>query len=230
MKAASGARSEPKASGGGGAGYAGAAPAKRAVIFDLGGVVLGSPLHVIAELEREAGIPAGFVNRLVVASGPTGAWARLERGELAGDAFYAAFDRECAQAGHPFSAQRLMERIALGVQPRPAMLSAVRRIRERGLRTAALTNNWTGDGTGALRDHFDVFVESSALGLRKPDPRIYEHACRCLSIEPRQAVFLDDIGSNLKAARGLGMTTIKVTAPEQALAELETVLGFALRK
>jgi len=228
MDDASGARSEPKASGGGGAGYAGAVPAKRAVIFDLGGVVLGSPLHVIAELEREEGIPAGFVNRLVVASGPAGAWARLERGELAGDAFYAAFDRECAEAGHSFSAQRLMERIALGVQPRPAMLAAVHRIRERGLGTAALTNNWTGDGTRALRDHFDVFVESSALGLRKPDPRIYEHACRCLGIEAHQAVFLDDIGSNLKTARALGMTTIKVTAPEQALTELETVLGFGL--
>jgi putative hydrolase of the HAD superfamily len=202
--------------------------AHQAVIFDLGGVVLGSPLHVIAELEREQGIPAGFVNRLVVESGAAGAWARHERGELAGDAFYSAFDRECAEAGHPFSAQKLMERIALGVQPRPAMLAAVRRIRERGLRTAALTNNWPGDGTAALRAHFDVFVESSALGLRKPDPRIYQHACRCLEIEAREAVFLDDIGSNLKAARALGMTTIKVTAPEQALAELEAVLGFGL--
>ena len=192
--------------------------------------MLDSPLHAIAALEREEGIPAGFVNRLVVDAGPAGAWARLERGELGMDAFYSAFDRECAMAGHPLSARRLMERIALGTQPRPAMLAAVRRIRERGLRAAALTNNWAGDGTGVLRAHFDVFVESSELGLRKPDPRIYEHACRCLAIEARQAVFLDDIGSNLKAARALGMTTIKVTAPEQALAELEGVLGFALRE
>ena len=228
MEGASGARSEPKASGGGGAGRAGAVPAVLAVIFDLGGVVLDSPLRVIAALEREEGIPTGFVNRRVVEAGPAGAWARLERGELALEAFYAAFDRECAAAGHPLSARRLMERIARGVQPRPAMLAAVRRIRERGLRAAALTNNWAGDGTGELRGHFDVFVESSGLGLRKPDPRIYQHVCRCLAIEARQAVFLDDIGSNLKAARALGMTTIKVTAPEQALAELEGVLGFAL--
>ena len=67
------------------------------------------------------------------------------------------------------------------------------------------------------------------VGLRKPDPRIYEHACRSLGIEAREAVFLDDIGSNLKTARALGMTTIKVTTPEQALAELEALLGFALR-
>jgi putative hydrolase of the HAD superfamily len=202
----------------------------RAVIFDLGGVVLGSPLHAIAELERDEGIPAGFVNRVVASAGPGGAWARLERGELDLERFYGAFDRECAEAGQALSARGLMERIALASQPRPAMLAAVARIRERGLRAAALTNNWAGegDGTRALRGHFDVFVESSVLGLRKPDPRIYEHTCRCLAIEAREAVFLDDIGSNLKAARALGMTTIKVDAPEQALAELAAVLGFAL--
>jgi len=194
--------------------------------------VLGSPLHVIAELEREQGIPAGFVNRVVVSTGAAGAWSRLERGEISIDDFYRDFDRECLAAGHAFSGQRLMQRIALVVQPRPAMLGAVRRIRERGLRAAALTNNWSGegDGTGALRPHFDVSVESSVVGLRKPDPRIYEHACRCLGIEPRESVFLDDIGSNLKTARALGMTTIKVDTPEQALAELETVLGFPLRE
>jgi putative hydrolase of the HAD superfamily len=190
--------------------------------------VLDSPLHVIADLEREQGIPAGFVNRTVVASGPAGAWARLERGEIGLDVFCAAFDRECAEAGHALSARELMERIALGSQPRPAMLAAVRRIRERGLRTAALTNNWAGDGVSTLSAHFDVFVESSVLGLRKPDPRIYQHACRCLAVEARRAVFLDDIGSNLKAARALGMTTIKVTTAGQALAELEDVLGFPL--
>ena len=194
--------------------------------------MLGSPLHVIAELEREQGIPAGFVNRVVVSTGAAGAWSRLERGEISIDDFYRDFDRECLAAGHAFSGQRLMQRIALVVQPHPAMLGAVRRIRERGLRAAALTNNWSGegDGTGALRPHFDVFVESSVVGLRKPDPRIYEHACRCLGIEPRESVFLDDIGSNLKTARALGMTTIKVDTPEQALAELETVLGFPLRE
>ena len=193
--------------------------------------MLDSPLHAIAALERDEGIPAGFVNRLVVTQGAAGAWARLERGELAIEAFYAAFDRECAEAGQPLSARRLMQRIALGSQPRPAMLAAVRRIRERGLRAAALTNNWPGEGEGtaSLRPHFDVFVESAVVGLRKPDPRIYEHALRCLAIEAQEAVFLDDIGSNLKAARALGMTTLKVNAPEQALAELEGILGFELR-
>jgi epoxide hydrolase-like predicted phosphatase len=111
------------------------------------------------------------------------------------------------------------------------MLEAIRSIRARGIVAAALTNNWggEGDGTRALRPHFDVFVESSVVGLRKPDPRIYQHACEAIGIEPERAIFLDDIGRNLKTARQLGMTTIKVTEPDAALAELEATLGFSVR-
>jgi putative hydrolase of the HAD superfamily len=205
----------------------------RAVIFDLGGVVLGSPLHAIAAYERETGIPEGFVNRVVYETAPTGAWSRLERGELAMDAFFGAFEADCAAAGREIDARTMFGRMAEASQPRPQMLEAIRRIRAEGLLTAALTNNWASeedlDGTRALRPHFDVFVESSVVGLRKPDPQIYHHACGELGIEPPDAVFLDDIGSNLKSARGLGMETIKVVEPDQALGELETLLGLALR-
>jgi putative hydrolase of the HAD superfamily len=205
----------------------------RAVIFDLGGVVLDSPLHAIARYEAAEGIERGFVNRVVAATAPHGAWSRLERGELALEAFFAAFEADCRAAGGAIDARRLMERIGEGSGPRPAMLTAIRRIRARGLRTAALTNNWareeTGAGAGAeLRDLFDAFVESSVVGLRKPDPRIYELVCARLEVEPKQAVFLDDIGGNLKTARALGMATIKVVDPGSALAELEALLGFGL--
>ena len=200
----------------------------RAVIFDLGGVVLGSPLQAIAAYEREHGIPEGFVNRLVVDAGRDGAWSRLERGELVLEAFYPAFEAECADAGQRVSGPDLMARIALAAAPRPAMLAAIATLRERGLATAALTNNWSRDGTQerGLRERFDVFLESSVLGLRKPDPRIYEHACQVLEVAPDQAVFLDDIGRNLKPARALGMTTIKVETPGAALARLSELVGF----
>ncbi|MDH3211842.1 MAG: HAD family phosphatase [Myxococcales bacterium] len=202
-----------------------------AVIFDLGGVVLGSPLHAIARYERDRRIPTGFINRVVVETGPGGAWSRLECGELELEAFYAAFERDCEAAGATISARVLMERVAEAAQPRPAMLAAVAAIRSRGLKAAALTNNWVGegDGTRPLQPHFDAFIESSALGLRKPDPRIYRHTCSTIGVDPTCAVFLDDIGRNLKTARELGMTTIKVDEPEEALAELERVLGFPLR-
>jgi putative hydrolase of the HAD superfamily len=206
----------------------------RSVLFDLGGVVLDSPLHAIARFEREHGIPAGLVNRVVVETGRAGAWSRLERGELPLDEFFTAFAAECEAAGARLSPRAMMERIAESAQPRPAMLEAVRRIRAGGLLAAALTNNWVGDsggdeGSRALLPHFDAFFESSVLGLRKPDPRIYEHACRALGVRQAETVFLDDIGRNLKPARELGMTTIKVDEPESALAELEAVLGLPLR-
>ncbi len=203
----------------------------RAVIFDLGGVVLDSPLHAIARYERELGIPPGHVNRVVAASGPQGAWARLERGELGLEAFVPAFERECAEAGHALSAREMMERIGASSAPRPAMLQAIAALRARGYAVGALTNNWEGDPSGPssladLRARFDAFVESSVVGLRKPDPRIYLHACRTLRVEPPEAVFLDDIGSNLKAARALGMTTIKVLEPAAALEELRRALAL----
>ena len=202
----------------------------RAVIFDLGGVVLDSHLHAIARYEEELGIPAGFVNRVVIEAGADGAWARLERGELAMEDFFDAFDAECREAGQSLSAAEMMLRIG-ECGPRPVMLEAISRIRRREIAVAALTNNWPGeqDRTHELREHFDAFVESSLVGLRKPDPRIYLLACESLAIEPSEAVFLDDIGRNLKAARELGMTTIKVEQPEEALDALSDLLGFALR-
>jgi putative hydrolase of the HAD superfamily len=205
-----------------------------AVIFDLGGVVLDSPLHAIAAFERDTGVPAGFVNRVVVDTGPTGAWSRLERGELSLEEWIPAFERDCDAAGQRLSARRMMDEIQKVSAPRPKMLAAIRAIRAQGLRLGALTNNWVAEEPSAsrlgleLRVLFDAFVESAVVGLRKPDPRIYTLVCKELGIAPAEAIFLDDIGSNLKAARALGMTTIKVVTPEQALAELESALGFPL--
>ena len=124
-----------------------------------------------------------------------------------------------------------MALVAESTTPRPVMLTAVRRIRERGLLAAAVTNNWIteDEGTGVLRPYFDAFIESAVAGVRKPDPRIYELTCRTLAIAPSEAVMLDDLGANLKTARALGMTTIRVVDPAAALAELEAVLGFPLR-
>ncbi len=207
---------------------------REAVIFDLGGVVLDSPLHAIARYEREAGIPAGFVNRVVVSTGPQGAWSRLERGELRVEEWVPEFERDCADAGQVIEAARMMEAIRGASEPRPRMIAAIRAIRARGLRVGALTNNWVAEEPAAsrlgqeLRGLFDAFVESAVVGLRKPDPLIYRHACDELGVSPEASIFLDDIGANLKAARALGMHTIKVDSAEQAIAELEAALGFPL--
>lgn len=201
-----------------------------AVIFDIGGVVVDSPLHVIADYERRRGIPSNAINRVVIETGPAGAWSRLERGELRLPEFHTAFEADCRAAGVEIDAAALMGAIGAASRPRPIMLAAIARLRAHGLRVAALTNNWIAEDAGldGLRGHFDVVVESAVVGLRKPDPRIYHLACERVGVAPGDAVFLDDIGRNLKAARALGMTTIKVVDADTALRELGAVVGLTL--
>jgi epoxide hydrolase-like predicted phosphatase len=113
------------------------------------------------------------------------------------------------------------------------MVAAIERIREHGLKTAALTNNWPSENGSPPGLHglgiFDVVVESAVEGMRKPDPRIYELTLERLAVDASDTVFLDDIGMNLKPARAMGITTIKVDDSAQALSDLEAVLGFSVR-
>ena len=200
-----------------------------AVVFDIGGVVQDSPLHAIARYEREHGIAANAINRVVVTAGEQGAWARLERGELTVQTFFAPFEADCRAQGITIDGRHLMATIAEASVPRPRMLEAIQRIRTAGLRVAALTNNWITDTPRPRLDaHFDIFVESAVVGLRKPDPRIYSLVCGQLGVPPARVAFLDDIGRNLKPARALGMATIKVDDPDQALRELGALLGLDL--
>ena len=214
--------------------YNPAVPELAGVLFDMGGVVMESPLHAIAGYERERGLPPNSINRAIAAAGEAGAWARLERGELTVATFCAPFEADCRARGVAVDGAAVMAAIAAAGVPRPIMLEAIRRLRARGLRVGALTNNWRREGPEddviphRLRSHFDAFVESRVVGLRKPDPRIYELACRELRVEPARTAFLDDIGGNLKPARALGMATIKVDDPERALAELGTLIGMDL--
>ncbi|GIU89096.1 MAG: phosphoglycolate phosphatase [Acidimicrobiia bacterium] len=202
-------------------------------MFDLGGVVFPSPFDAFDAYDRANGLAPGTVRALIRTSSEEGAWAALERGELQMPDFFAALEAEALDHGFELDARRLMEGIGSRLGPRPQMVRAIERIREEGLRTAALTNNWVAtDGTpttnGLARVAFDVVVESAVEGLRKPDPRIYELTLDRLGVEAPSAVFLDDLGINLKPARAMGMTTIKVVDPDAALAELERVLGFPI--
>jgi putative hydrolase of the HAD superfamily len=203
-----------------------------AVVFDLGGVVYPSPLDVFRAYEREHGLPDRFISEVVLADPEHGAWSRLERGELGFDEFCDAFDAECAARGGAVSARELMKGVAERLDPRPVMVTAIGAIRRHGLKTGALTNNWADDPASKraspVTDWFDVVVESAVEGMSKPDPRIYRLVCERLHVAPEASVFLDDLGANLKPARDLGMTTIKVADPETAVAELEAVLGFEL--
>lgn len=211
----------------------------RAVIWDFGGVFTTSPFEAFARYEREHGIPAGFIRKVNSTNPDTNAWARFERSEMTLDEFDAAFRDETAALGHPIDGRKVIELLAGDV--RPAMVRALDLVRER-MKCACITNNvvagegpgitFTAEKTRAVEEivaRFGLVVESSKEGVRKPDPRIYEIACERLGIEPCEAVYLDDLGINLKPARALGMTTIKVEDPDAALDELEAAVGFPVR-
>jgi len=203
----------------------------KAVLWDFGGVILTSPFDAFAEHERRVGLPEGFI-RGVNATNPHGnAWAQLERQEITIDDFNTAFEAEALALGGNISGADVLELIAGEV--RPEMVAALRRCRDAGFAQACLTNNVASENPRPEVEDvmalFDVVIESSKLGIRKPEPRFYELACEALEVEPDECVFLDDLGINLKPARDMGMTTIKVDTPAQALGELEVVLGLELR-
>ena len=206
----------------------------KAVIFDIGGVIQESPVAFLREFEARNDLPEGFIASVVgnYAARPDGAWQRLERGELLLDEFCRIFDSEIARLGFSVSTAAMMLEMADYATIRPQMLEAVRRIRAHGMKTAALTNNWLmeekREERELLRESFDAFIESCRSGLRKPDPRIYELACEALGVLPGEAVFLDDLGANLKTAARLGMLAIKVEDPTAALRELGKAIGLEL--
>ena len=207
-----------------------------AVVFDLGGVLTESPMTAFAAYEREAGLPDGLIRRLNSTDPDTNAWARFERNELDVAGFSAAFEAEAAALGHRLDAARVLA--ALRGELRPSMVAAVRRLRNAGLPLGLLSNNVapmerTGP-VGELLALFDAIVESSVEGVRKPEPEIYRRALTRLSeavgrpIEATDCAYLDDLGINLKPARALGFSTIKVVEPGPALAELSELVGFLL--
>jgi putative hydrolase of the HAD superfamily len=204
-------------------------PPVRAVLWDFGGVLTTSPFDAFSEYEASQGLEPGLIRRLNSTNPDTNAWARLERSEITLEEFAAQFEAEAAGVGARVDATALMA--MLRGELRPAMVRAVERCHER-LKTGLLTNNFvSGVRAPAYEEvlaHFDVIVESSVVGHRKPDRKFYELACERLAIEPTEAVFLDDLGVNLKPARAMGMQTIKVTDAAGALEQLQAIVGFQL--
>jgi putative hydrolase of the HAD superfamily len=211
----------------------------RAVLFDFGGVVLSSPFEAFNHYEDCSGLPRDFIRRVNSENPDSNAWAKLERSELSPTEFDEVFARESEALGHRVPGADILSLLHGDI--RPEMVRAIDVVKDNGYLTACLTNNVlsTPDDRSApdaakrkeiaaILERFDALIESSKVGVRKPEPRFYEIACATLAVEPTECVFLDDLGINLKPAAAMGMKTIKVTSAAQALGELSQILSLAL--
>jgi putative hydrolase of the HAD superfamily len=211
----------------------------RAVIFDFGGVITASPFEAFNRLETARGLPHDLVRRINSANPDANAWARFERAEIDAWAFDTLFAAEAATLGHDLPGRDVLAVLAGSV--RPEMVAALDTLKAAGFALGCITNNVpAGRGAGMADDarlaadyapifaRFDHVIESSKAGIRKPDPRIYAMMCDMLGLSPGACVYLDDLGINCKPAAALGMSAIKVTSGQQALAELSALLGLAL--
>ena len=210
-----------------------------AVIWDFGGVFTTSPFEAFARYERERGIPVGTIRKINSTNHENNAWAHFERSDVDMDGFDKMFAAEARALGFDIPGREVLP--LLSGDFRPEMIEALRRVRTK-FKTGCITNNMptntvAGPSTPVagrsiyareIMELFHALIESSKIGIRKPDPRIYQMMCDELGVVPQACVFLDDLGPNLKPARAMGMTTIKVESGPQAIAELEAATGMKL--
>ncbi|MCY3814273.1 MAG: HAD-IA family hydrolase [Gammaproteobacteria bacterium] len=210
----------------------------KAVLWDFGGVFTTSPFEAFARFERAHNLPKDFIRTINSTNPDTNAWAQFESSAIDVDGFDTAFRAEAEALGHSVRGKDVLE--LLSGEFRPRMVAALATCKAH-YKVGCITNNMKRAGEGpamAATDEraqtatrvmaqFDIVVESSVEGVRKPNPRIYQIACERLGVRPKEAVFLDDLGINLKPARAMGMTTIKVVDEGQALDELGAATGLS---
>jgi putative hydrolase of the HAD superfamily len=206
-----------------------------AVIWDFGGVLTTSPFEAFARFEKERGLPVDIIRRTNAANHFENAWAKFERAEVDLATFDTLFAAESLALGAEVRGRDVVP--LLSGDPRPEMVEALRRIKQR-FKTGCITNNLPANAIGSSGGRalyvaetmalFDHVIESAKIGLRKPDPRIYRMMTEALGVDPKNCVYLDDLGVNLKPAREMGMTTIKVIDAPQAIRDLEAATGLVL--
>jgi putative hydrolase of the HAD superfamily len=210
--------------------------AVEAVLWDFGGVFTTSPFEAFNRYEVSRGIPRDLI-RTVNATNPLeNAWAMFERAKIDRDGFDLKFLEESTALGHPVRGAEVLPLLSGDVRPR--MVEALKLCKRR-FKVACITNNMAqGHGPGmatspaaasrtaSIMALFDVVVESSKSGVRKPDRRIYLMACEQLGVAPESCIYLDDLGINCKPAAELGMRAIKVVSETQALDDLAAATGL----
>lgn len=208
-----------------------------AVIFDYGGVISVRLLGDLSDFESAMGYPLGSVRELMF--GPAAAdgavphdFHRLETGHLSLADYLTGLERRAPDVlGRPLDLEAYRAfTAASAIAVHWPVVHRVRRLRDDGVRLALLTNNVREFGgswraTFPVDELFPTVVDSSEVGMRKPDPAIYEHTCALLDVEPSAAVFLDDLPENVATAAALGLETVQFGVdPVASLADLDAIL------
>jgi putative hydrolase of the HAD superfamily len=212
----------------------------RALVVDYGGV-LTSPLQdAMQSWCEDDEVDVALFRRVMrewlgasygdeAATNPVHA---LERGEIA----IPDFERQLAERLHTHDGrvvepEGLLERMFAGFRHEAPMMAAVRTARARGLKTALLSNSWGLDyPREQWQGAFDAVVISGEVGMRKPEPGIYLHTAALLELEPRQCVFVDDLGPNVRGAVAVGMVGVRHISPAETIRELEALFAVSLER
>jgi len=210
-----------------------------AILWDFGGVFTTSPFEAFNRYEAARGLPRDFIRKVNSTNHESNAWALFECSRIDAQEFDRRFLAESTALGNPVRGADIIALLSVLGDFRPRMLAALR-VCKQHYRIGCITNNVIhGQGPGIsttaagassaaeIIQLFDVIVESSKAGVRKPNPRIYMMMCELLGVEPTSCVYLDDLGINCKPAAQLGMTAIKVVNEDQTLADLARATGLA---
>jgi len=200
----------------------------KAIIWDFGGVITSSPFEAFNEFEEANGLPKDIIRTINSENPDMNAWAQFESNSITIDQFDDLFLKEAKAKGFDIKGRDIIKLLKGSI--RENMVSFLRELKS-DFKLGCITNNVkpsseenTDNETKEAMSIFDHVIESSIVGIRKPNPEIYMMSCDALNVSPDQCIYLDDLGINLKPARELGMTTIKVIQPEDAIQEVRNLL------
>ena len=200
----------------------------KAIIWDFGGVITSSPFEAFNNFEEANGLPKDIIRTINSENPDMNAWAQFESNSITIDEFNDLFLKEAKAKGFDIKGRDIIKLLKGSI--RENMVSFLRELKS-DFKLGCITNNVkssseenTDNETEEAMSIFDHVIESSIVGIRKPNPEIYMMSCDALNVSPDQCIYLDDLGINLKPARELGMTTIKVIQPEDAIQEVRNLL------
>ena len=205
------------------------------IFWDFGGVITSSPFEAFNKFEKENKLPENFLRKVNSTNPENNAWALLEQSKINQEEFDRLFFQESSQLGHGVAGLKVLN--LLEGDLRMGMVNVIRKLNELGFTQACLTNNFIPsnenqpdmidlDKKAEVFDLFDFVFESKEIGLRKPDQAFYDHVIKEVNILPNKIIFLDDLGINLKPAKAMGITTIKVISESQAKKDLGEILNI----